>query len=332
MESTLISRRTALAMGGSLALAAGAGLKSLAAAEPGRLIDVHHHYFAPAWMTKFKKEIAESKGERFASWTVQTALEEMDKTGCSTAIVTCGGPGTWNGDVQASRSVSREVNEFGARMVRDHPGRFGFFASVPLPDTEGSLKETEYALDTLKADGILLWSNFGARYLGDPGFAPVLEELNRRKTVVYVHPKLTSDLNDANDPLRALGINWENTTRTIASMLNSGILMRLPNVKFIFSHGAGLLPTVAARLAGRSAEKLAALRGLYMDTAQTTTNPGAWAALNAFAEPSHVLFGSDFPYVGDGLQLGLTRVKLSPSEAAAIARGYAEKLIPRLSA
>jgi predicted TIM-barrel fold metal-dependent hydrolase len=146
-----------------------------------------------------------------------------------------------------------------------------------------------------------------------------------------VHPKLTSDLNDASDPLRALGVNWENTTRTISSMLSSGILMRLPDVKFIFSHGAGLLPTVAARLAGNAPEKLAALKRLYVDTAQTTTNPGAWGALTAFADPSHILFGSDFPYVGDGLKLGLSRVNLSAGEAASIARGYAQKLIPRLT-
>lgn len=208
MDSNLVSRRSALAAASSLALAAGTGLRSLKAAEPGKLIDVHHHYFAPGWMAKFKQEITESNGARFFSWTVQTALDEMDKTGCSTAIVTCGGPGTWNGDVEASRAASRDVNEFGARMVKDHPGRFGFFASIPLPDTEGSMKEIEYSLDTLKADGILLWSNFGDHYLGYPGYAPVLKELNRRKTVVYVHPKLTSDLNDAQDPLRALGINW----------------------------------------------------------------------------------------------------------------------------
>jgi 6-methylsalicylate decarboxylase len=331
MESNRISRRNVLAMGGSLGLAAGTGLKALAAAQSGRLIDVHHHYFAPAWMAKFKKEIAASNGARFASWTVQTALDEMDKSGCATAIVTCGGPGTWNGDIELSRAASRDVNEFAAGMVRDHPGRFGFFASVPLPDAEGSLKEIEYSLDSLKADGILLWSNYDGRFLGDPGFASVLEELDRRKAVVYVHPKITSDLNDAADPLRALGINWANTTRTITSLLNSGMLMRLTDVKFIFSHGGGLLPTVAVRLAGRSPEKLAALRRLYVDTAQTTINPGAWGALTAFAEPSHVLFGSDFPYVGDGLQLGLTRVKLSPAQAAAIAHGYVEKLIPRLS-
>src|SRR5260370_12167167 len=112
MESNLISRRTALAMGGSLALAAGTGLKSLAAAESGKLIDVHHHYFAPAWMAKFKKEIEESNGARFFSWTVQTALDEMDKTGCSTAIVTFVGPTTWNDSLPASRIASTRTHHF----------------------------------------------------------------------------------------------------------------------------------------------------------------------------------------------------------------------------
>jgi predicted TIM-barrel fold metal-dependent hydrolase len=332
MESNLISRRDALKWGTSLAMATGVGLKSLRAAEAGKLIDVHHHYFPPAWMKSFEKEIAASNGARFKSWTVQTALDEMDKTGCAMAIVTCGGPGTWNGDVQASRTASREVNEFGARMMQDHPTRFGYFASIPLPDTDGAMKEIDYAMGTLKADGILLWSNEGTRYLGDPGFEPVLQELNRRKAVVYVHPKLTSDLGDDKDPLRSVGLNWENTTRTISSMLRSGILMKIPDIKFIFSHGAGLMPAAAVRLAGKSPEKMAALKGLYMDTAQTTVNPGDWAAITAFAEPSHILFGSDYPYVVDGLSLGLSKVNLNHAQATNIARGYAEKILPRLKA
>ena len=328
-----IDRRAALALGGSLAVAAGCGLNPLAAAPSERLIDVHHHYFTPSWMAKRQKEIAESSGARYAGWTVQTALDQMDMSDCAMAVVSCGGPGTWTGDLESSRIVTRDVNEFGARMVRDYPRRFGFFASVPLPDTEGSLKEIAYALDTLKADGILLWSDFDGRFLGDPGFAPVLEELNRRKAVwLYVHPKFTSSLNDAADPLRALGINWENTARTISSFCsNSGVIMRLPDVKFIFSHGGGLLPVIAARLAGNSPEKIAALRKFYFDTAQTTVNPGAWAALMAFADPSHIFFGSDFPYVDDGLKLGLTKVKLSAGQATAIAHGNIEKLIPRLA-
>lgn len=330
MDRNLMTRRQALAISGTLAMAAGPGLKALRGAEAGKLIDVHHHYFAPSWLAKREKDIIESGGGKFLGWKVETSLEEMDKTGCSTAVVSCGGPGTWNGDVAASRAITRDVNEFGAKMVSDHKGRFGFFASVPGTDTDGCLKETEYALDTLKADGILLWSSMDGKFLGDPVYAPLLQELNRRKAVVYVHPKVTSEINDAADPLRGLGINWENTTRTIISMLNSGIMMKIPDVKFIFSHGAALIPTVAPRLAGNNAEKAAALKRIYMDTAQVTTNPGAWASLNAFAEPSHIMFGSDFPYVEDGLKLGLSRVKLSATDAEAVARGYAQRLIPRL--
>jgi predicted TIM-barrel fold metal-dependent hydrolase len=332
INSNLISRRSALAMGGSLALATALRLKGLAAAEPEPLIDAHHHYFPPAWMAKRKQEIIESGGARFytSPWTAQGDIEAMDKAGCRTSLVSCGGPGVWNGDVQSSRVVAREVNDFGAGMVRDYPGRFGLFASIPLPDTDGSLKEIEYAFDTLKADGIGLWSNFDGRFLGDPGFAPVYEELNRRKAVVYVHPKVTSDLNDAADPLRTLTITWENTARTVISLLNSGTLMRFPDMKFIFSHGGGLFPMLAPRIAANSPEKMAALRGLYVDTAQMGANPAVWAALRAFADPTHVLFGSDYPYAVEGMQQGLGRMDVTASEAVAIRHGNVEKLFPRL--
>ena len=335
MEANLISRRSALRLGGSFALAAAFRLKGLAAAETDPIIDVHHHYFAPSWMAKRKKEILESGGAKFyttSPYTPQADIEAMDKAGCKTSIVSCGGPGVWNGDVESSRVVTREVNDFGAGMVRDFPGRFGLFASLPLPDTDGSLKEIEYAYDTLKADGIGLWSNFDGRFLGDPGFAPVYEELNRRKAVVYVHPKVTSDLNDAADPLRALGITWQNTARTVISLLNSGTLTRFPDVRFIFSHGGGLFPMLAPRIAGNSPEKMAALRGLYVDIAQMSANPGVWAALRAFAAPTHIMFGSDYPYAVEGMQQGLGRMEVTATEAVAIRHGNAEKLFPRLRA
>ena len=334
MAGDLITRRAALALGGSFALAA--GLQGRGQAQAGsRRIDVHHHYFSPGWLAKRKDQITESGGARFSSWTPKTAVEAMDQANCSMAVVSLGGPGCWYGkdSVESNRAIAREVNEFGARMVADHKGRFGFFASIGLPDTEGSLKEIAYSLDTLKADGILVWSNFDGRFLGDPGFLPAFEELNRRKAVVYIHPKVTSDLSDANDPLRAIGINWQNTTRNISSMLASGTLAKCPDIKFIISHGGGLLPMVAVRMAGDSPEKLALLKKLYVDTAQTTLNPGAWAAQRAFMQPSHVLFGSDYPYAnGTGMLEGLKAVTLTPAEAAGIDHGHAETLFPRLRA
>ena len=163
-------------MGGSLAVAA-AGLKAAQsaavqrAAPAGRVIDVHHHYFAPMFQQKRKDQIIESGGSRLLTWTPQISLDQMDIAGCSTAIMSSGGPGVWYGkDTLANnRAMAREMNEFGTRMGTDHPGRFGLFASLPLPDPDGSLKEIEYAFGTLKADGVGLWSNFDGRFLGDPG-------------------------------------------------------------------------------------------------------------------------------------------------------------------
>jgi len=181
------SRRNFLA-GGIAALGLGvapARVFAQAAPPPG-IIDVHHHISPPAYNQELiARGINEPPLQR---WSVQKSLDDMDKAGVATAVTSITTPGVWFGDSNAARRLARKCNDYAATLARDHPGRFGVFASLPLPDTEGSLQEIGYAFDALRAEGVGLMMSYGDKWLGDPAFDPVMEELNRRKAVVYTHP------------------------------------------------------------------------------------------------------------------------------------------------
>jgi hypothetical protein len=190
-EPTGVSRRGFLASAVGAGAAAATGLtpsRAAAQAKPGR-IDVHHH-FAP---TFHRDALVDRRGGVWPKWSQQMSLDDMDKNGIATAILSVAQPGTWFGDAEESRRLMRQFNDFAATMVRDHPGRYGLFACIAPPDVDGSLKEIEYDLDTLHADGIALLTSYGTTYLGDPSFAPVYAELNRaRRWSMSTQPRRTA--------------------------------------------------------------------------------------------------------------------------------------------
>src|SRR5712692_8918384 len=311
-----------------------------------RLIDVHHHILPPVYMAEARERvIAQGQGYLPApvlQWTPEKTLAEMNQNGVTTAIVSISTPGIWLGDVQAARTLARKCNEYSARLVRDHPGRFGFFAAVPLPDTEGSLREVAYAFDVLKADGIGLMTSYGDKWPGDSAYAPVFEELNRRKAVVYIHPTGPDCCRDLIPHVPYVMTELpHDTTRAVTSLLFSGSFVRFRDIRFIFSHAGGTLPMVAGRIARQSnaikelAEKVPngveyELKRLYYEIAGSANRP-AMSALMNLVPTSQIIFGSDYPWGRMGANVGgLTSLGLSAADLRAIGRENAIALFPRL--
>jgi predicted TIM-barrel fold metal-dependent hydrolase len=233
----------------------------------------------------------------------------MDRGGVATALLSL--PHSvqiWPGNNQEACALAREWNEFMAKMAADHRGRFGIFAALPILDIDGSLKEIAYALDTLKADGVALMTNIGDKWLGDPYYAPVFEELNRRGAIVYTHPVAPNCCRDMlpefNDSVIEYGAD---TSRAIGKMLYSGSAARYPRLRFIFSHAGGSLPYSAFRFLrhyGRASAEVkgympdglvAALNKFYYDTANTS-NVYAMASFSKLISLKQLMFGTDFPF------------------------------------
>jgi 6-methylsalicylate decarboxylase len=306
-------------------------------------IDVHHHLSPPAY-------IAAANANHFGegpmkSWTVDKSLDDMDKAGVATAILSITTPGVNFTSGEPARTLARDCNEYAAKLIADHPGRFGSFAMVPLTDTNSALREIEYALDTLKADGIGLLSSYGDKWLGHPSFLPVMEELNRRKTLVYTHPTTANCCVNLVQTQQPVMIEFgTDTTRTIADIIFSGNAVKFRDIRWIFSHAGGTMPMLLDRfvrnpLLDPNAKPsvpdgtLAELRRFYYDTAQTS-NKAAMSALSAIVPTSQIVFGTDFPYRTSIDHVAALRDcgVFSDAQLADIERGNALKLLPRLAA
>jgi predicted TIM-barrel fold metal-dependent hydrolase len=309
-----------------------------ASTKPFR-IDTHHHFTIPKLF-----ELSTAKGVNqptLKGWTPEKSIAEMDQGGVATSIISISDPGVWFGDNAAACSLARECNQYGAKVVQNYPGRFGQFAVLPLPDVEGSLREVEYALDTLKMDGIGVLSSYQGKYLGNPYFTPLMEELNRRKAVVFCHPFCAACDADAKlTDAQNRGVEFVfDTTRTILSLLSTGTVTRFPDIRFIWSHGGGTVPYITTRLAG-AAQKLPnglipELQKFYYDTAQAFS-PYTLPSFKKLVPVSHILFGTDYPLGGGSaaqVAKGLAdNGGFTESEMRAIDRDNALELLPRLKA
>jgi 6-methylsalicylate decarboxylase len=339
--ATGVSRRQLL-VGGTAAMAAGASSvyapHVLAQAKPHR-IDVHHHIVPPTWLAAM--DIIGRTNPPLAHWSIQKTLDDMDKGGVATSITSPTTPQVAPLGKDAAARIARESNEYAKKLTIDHPGRFGVFATLPLPHIDEALKEIGYAFDTLNVDGIGMMTNYGDKWLGYSYFAPVWEELNRRRATVYTHPTDANCCVNLVQGLPPSAIEWgTDTTRSIANLIFSGTSQKYKDINWIWSHGGGALTSFAERFLVQlvhgpyrgkfTREQVQAeLNRFHYDTAQVTM-AGTLAALAKLVPVTQIVYGTDFPYRTAADHSKGVSALFSGDDLKKVDRENALRLLPRL--
>jgi predicted TIM-barrel fold metal-dependent hydrolase len=314
-------------------------------AAPHR-IDVHFHV-----IPQFYAEAVYAAGSgpaigRYPDWSPELALETMDRFGIEKALTSLAQPGVQFCKPAEAKALARRCNDYAAELSTKWPKRFGAFGTVSMWDVRDAVDEIGYAIDTLKFSGVSLFASYDGKFLGDAAFDPVMEALNARDGVVFVHPGAhpTNKLIDLPWPAFMMEYLFD-TTRAVVNLMFGGALERYPRVKFILPHAGGLAPYFAWRLSVSPMidkrlkqlsreEVLALLRRFWFDNA---LSPGAqtWGCLSNVAAPEQIVFGTDWPFANvrvtaEAMQTYEALEAITPAQRAAIDRGNALRLLPQL--
>src|ERR1700742_1753074 len=310
-------------------------------------VDIHQHIIPDFYWQASNEDGNAAGGITPPRWSLDGAIAYLDEAEIDVAVPSISTPGVHFGDDAAARTLAYRVNEYLADLRRDRPDRFGGFASLPLPDVEGSLEQLAYALDVLDLDGVSLMTNAGGSYLGDARFDPLFDELQSRGALVFVHPTASPDPIAHTLGLPDALLDYPvDTSRAIAKLHYSNTFARTPDVKYMFAHAGGTIPFVASRFGivdamdvipgaperGAFAETL---RRLYWDTASAFGDP-VLNMLRSVTGLDNVVFGTDYPYPRDAISIGGLRhiqdtAELGDGERRAIVGESAARLIPRLA-
>jgi 6-methylsalicylate decarboxylase len=247
------------------------------------LVDVHAHFLLPEYVAAAERagHLRPDGLPAWPVWSVQRHLDLMDATDTAKSVLSVASPGVHFGDDFRAQVLARRVNEAAAELGRDHPGRFGFFASLPLPDVDSALVEARYALDVLQADGVVMLSNAGGQYPGDPSWDQLWRELNDRSAVVFLHPTSPPQWRQvALDRPRPMIEFLFDSARAVADLALTGIFNRYPKVQFIVAHAGGVLTLLGDRLPGLASR----LQDLWYDVPDPRL------------DANRLLYGSDYPF------------------------------------
>ena len=280
-------------------------------------VDIHSHMIPESYLSAIKAHGMEmDEGFPIPAWSADEHLRFMDEAGIQTSVLTMPAPQPFFGDGAESAAICRKFNKEAAALKALYPKRFLFCAALPLPDVERAVEEAEYALEVLGAEGVKLATNSYGQYLGDPELEPLLAYLNSKNAVIITHPPKPSAVNDnltAAVPLASYEYLAE-TTRAILNMVARDVLVRYPNLKVVVPHCGSFLPNALPRFKGllpvmikqgymNPVDVDANISHLYFDLAGAATDD-VIESLLTITEPSHILYGSDYPYVAAPMLIG----------------------------
>src|SRR6478672_5060365 len=311
-----------------------------------RRIDVHFHL-----IPQFYQDAAYAAGAgpaigRYPDWSPESALELMDRNGIDVAMTSLAQPGVQFGDPSKAPALARRCNEFASELCARWPKRFGSLATLPMWDMREAIAEIDHTMDQLKHQGVCLFASYGERFLGDPVFDPVMEALNARAAVVFVHPALHPSSRKLDLPWPGFMMEYVfDTTRAAVNLVFTGAVERFPRIRFVLAHAGGLMPYFAWRLSVSPmidkrleqmtpAQVYARFRRFWYDNALSPTAE-TLGCLNAVAAPERIVFGSDWPFANARVTAEAVKtyegVAMPQPQRDAIDRGNALSLFPQFA-
>ena len=308
-----MNRREFLKLSAASAISILLSDRKISAATANKKIDFHSHAILKSYVDGLKLlKIDAEKVEGFPlpKWSVEDHLKFMSDAKIDFSILSMATPHIFNGDKVATVEVARMINEEFADICRNFSDKFAFAATIPLPTIEGSINEIKYSMDKLGAIGVKVPSNCRGIYLGDEQFDPIFAELNRRESIVIIHPSPAEQLpreNVITGRVMALFEYPADTTRAVLNLLANGTLEKFPKIKFIIPHCGSFLPYMKQRASAmfkmlasmnimQSIDIESGIKKLYFDLAGDPM-PEELDILLKITDVDHIVYGSDYPYV-----------------------------------
>ena len=301
-------------------------------------LDLHTHYYPPAYFERIERSggdfsfgtsptgqrIIRYRGARFFGVTapmtdVARRLEDMDRVGIDTEILSLSTPNVYFVEGKAQADVARLANDAYADLAARHPGRFLGFASIPMDDPDAALRELERALDDLRMQGIVVLSNIRGRALADPVYRPFFEEADRRRVCVFVHPMIPAAAEAFTEYVLGPIVGFPfDTTVAIAKLCYAGVFKDLPNIRWLVAHAGGAIPYLMERMdsgwhdfaecrVNIDEPPSVYLRRLFYDT--VTFSPNNLRLLRDVVGADHMVMGSDYPHLLGSIEMAVSSIE-----------------------